>query len=144
VRAPADVLNLLGIWGLQRERGVESLGVNPRGVVVNEGLRRTSFRGVIDVIEGGEKVAAGTGEENGKKEQGTPLNGAGKKQNGKRKADETNGETTPQLSKRAAKKVKLKALQDEKAASSPASNTPSKPPLTTEDTPSKSQATANG
>jgi len=139
VRAPADVLNLLGVWGLQRERGVESLGANPRGVVVNEGLKRTSFRGVIDVVEGGEKVV----KENGEKDKATPLNGAGRKQKGKRKVDEANGDATPQLSKRAAKRAKLKALQDEKATSS-AVDTPSEQPPTTEDTPSKSQATANG
>jgi ribonuclease P/MRP protein subunit RPP1 len=143
-RAPADVLNLLGVWGLKMERGVESLGVNPRGVVVNEGLRRTSFRGVIDVVDGGEKAVKDPVQENGAKDKGNPLNGAGKKQNGKRKAEETNGEATPQLSKRAAKKAKLKALQEEKAIPSPASDTPSKLPLTAENTPSKSQATANG
>jgi ribonuclease P/MRP protein subunit RPP1 len=140
VRAPADVLNLLNVWGLKKERGLESLGVNPRGVVVNEGLRRTSFRGVVDVVEGGEKVVKEKGKESGNKEKGPPQNGVGKKQNGKRKADE-NGEATPQVSKRAAKKAKLQALQDEKTASSPAPETPSQPPLT-EDTPSKPQGTA--
>jgi len=54
-RAPADVLNLLNVWGLSRDRGVEAMGVNPRGVVVNEGLKRSAFRGVIDVIDGGER-----------------------------------------------------------------------------------------
>jgi ribonuclease P/MRP protein subunit RPP1 len=140
VRAPADVLNLLNVWGLTKESGLESLGVNPRGVVVNEGLRRTSFRGVVDVVEGGEKVVKEKGKESGNKEKGPPQNGVGKKQNGKRKADE-NGEATPQVSKRAAKKAKLQALQDEKTASSPAPETPSQPPLT-EDTPSKPQGTA--
>lgn len=54
-RSPADVLNLLNVWGLSRDRGVEAMGVNPRGVVVNEGLKRSAFRGVIDVIDGGER-----------------------------------------------------------------------------------------
>jgi len=94
---------------------------------------------VIDVVEGGEKVV----KENGEKDKATPLNGAGRKQKGKRKVDEANGDATPQLSKRAAKRAKLKALQDEKATSS-AVDTPSEQPPTTEDTPSKSQATANG
>ncbi|PMD38515.1 PHP domain-like protein [Hyaloscypha variabilis F] len=144
VRAPADVLNLLEVWGLKRERGLESLGVNPRGVVVNEGLKRTSFRGVVDVVEGGEKIVKGKGKENGEKEKekGTQQNGVGKKQNGKRKADETNGETTPRISNRAAKKAKLKALQDQKATLSPAPETPTQPPHTA-DTPSKPQAAPN-
>jgi ribonuclease P/MRP protein subunit RPP1 len=139
LRAPADILNLLGVWGLERERGVESLGVNPRGVVVNEGLRRTSFRGVVDVVEGGERIVK-DGKENGEMEKGTLQNGVGKKQKGKRKINETNMEVTPQLSKRAAKKAKLK--EDKKAASSPAAQTPSQPPFT-EDTPSKPQAAPN-
>lgn len=139
VRAPADVLNLLGVWGLGRERGVESLGVNPRGVVVNEGLRRTSFRGVVDVVEGGERIIK-DGKENGEMEKGTPQNEARKKQKGKRKVNETNIEATPQLSKRAAKRAKLK--EDKKSASSPAAETTSQPPLT-EDTPSKPQAAPN-
>jgi ribonuclease P/MRP protein subunit RPP1 len=56
VRAPADVVNLMDVWGLGRERAAESLGVNPRGVVINEGIKRTSFRGVVDVIYGGERA----------------------------------------------------------------------------------------
>ena len=138
VRAPADVLNLLEVWGLKRERGLESLGVNPRGVVINEGLKRTSFRGVVDVVEGGEKVV-----KEKVKEKETPQNGIGKKQNGKRKVDETNGEAAPQISKRAAKKAKLKALQDEKATSSTAPETPSHT-TPTKDTPGKPEVTANG
>jgi len=141
VRAPADVLNLLEVWGLKRERGLESLGVNPRGVVVNEGLKRTSFRGVVDIVEGGEKVVKEKVKEKAKEKE--PQNGIGKKQNSKRKADETNKDATPQVSKRAAKKAKLKALQDERATSSPAPETPTEPQLT-EDTPSKPDVTANG
>jgi ribonuclease P/MRP protein subunit RPP1 len=105
VRAPADVVNLLAVWGLGRDRGVESLGVNARGVVVNESLKRSSFRGVIDVIDGGEKAVV---PEKGKD---TPVNSAGNKAKGKRKADETNGEGTPQMSKRQAKKMRLEALK---------------------------------
>jgi ribonuclease P/MRP protein subunit RPP1 len=92
----------------------------------------------VDVVEGGENVVKEKGKESGNKEKGPLQNVVGKKQNGKRKAEE-NGEATPQVSKRAAKKAKL--LQDEKTASSPAPETPSQPPLT-EDTPSKPQATA--
>ncbi|KAI1491763.1 RNase P subunit p30-domain-containing protein [Biscogniauxia mediterranea] len=50
LRAPADVVNLLHVWGLPRERAAEALGPAPRGVVVNEGIKRTGFRGVVDVV----------------------------------------------------------------------------------------------
>ncbi|CZT51922.1 related to ribonuclease P protein subunit p30 [Rhynchosporium secalis] len=103
VRAPADVLNLLGVWGLARERGLQSMGVNPRGVVINEGVKRSSFRGVIDIIDGGESEIV----------KSTPKeDGAGKK--GKRKQEETNA-GPPTISKRAAKRAKL--LMQSNAAS---------------------------
>ncbi|KAH6711347.1 RNase P subunit p30-domain-containing protein [Leptodontidium sp. 2 PMI_412] len=95
VRAPADVLNLLGVWGLAKERGLESMGVNPRGVVINEGMKRSSFRGVIDIIDGGENEVI--------KPKAKEV-GSGKK--GKRKQEETNG-GPPTISKRAAKRAKL-------------------------------------
>lgn len=50
LRAPADVVNLFAVWGLGTERGMEGLGVLPRGVVVNEGIKRRGFRGVVDVV----------------------------------------------------------------------------------------------
>ncbi|KAG4432090.1 hypothetical protein IFR05_012419 [Cadophora sp. M221] len=94
VRAPADVLNLLRVWGLAKERGLESMGVNPRGVVINEGLKRSSFRGVIDIIDGGEnEVVMPKAKEVG----------SGKK--GKRKKETASG--PPTISKRAAKRAKL-------------------------------------
>ncbi|KAF8846888.1 PHP domain-like protein, partial [Acephala macrosclerotiorum] len=55
VRAPADVLNLLSVWGLGKDRGTEALDVNPRAVVVNEGIKRSGFRGVVDIIDGGDR-----------------------------------------------------------------------------------------
>ncbi|KAI8624236.1 RNase P subunit p30 [Xylariaceae sp. FL1651] len=50
LRAPADVVNLLHVWGLSTDRATEGLGVLPRGVVVNEGLKRSAFRGVVDIV----------------------------------------------------------------------------------------------
>lgn len=51
LRAPADVVNLFSVWGLSNEKGLEALGTNPRSVVVNEGLKRRSFRGVVDIVQ---------------------------------------------------------------------------------------------
>ncbi|TAQ90127.1 hypothetical protein B7494_g1526 [Chlorociboria aeruginascens] len=103
IRAPADVVNLMAVWGLKREKGLEALGINPRGVVVNEGIKRSSFRGVIDVIDGGEKYV---------KDAGSEKDGKGKK--GKRKVDdkEVDGEIIPQISKRQAKRLKLEARKE--------------------------------
>lgn len=124
VRAPADVVNLLGVWGMGRDKGLESLGVNPRGVVVNEGLKRSGFRGVIDVIEGGAKDKQ---KNDGKK----GAQNSGKANKNKRRVDEqdTNGDSTLQVSKRQAKKMRLEALKASKKALSPAQS-----PIPTNDT----------
>ena len=54
-RGPADVVNLAVLWGLGQERGMEAVGKEARSVVVQAEMKRRSFRGVIDVIYGGEK-----------------------------------------------------------------------------------------
>ena len=54
-RGPWDVVNLAAVWGLGQERGHEAITKETRTVVVTAGLRRTSYRGAVDVIYGGEK-----------------------------------------------------------------------------------------
>ncbi|TKA83872.1 hypothetical protein B0A55_00147 [Friedmanniomyces simplex] len=56
-RGPWDAINLAMIWGLPQEWGFEAMSKEPRGVVVTAQLRRTSYRGVIDVVYGGVKPA---------------------------------------------------------------------------------------
>lgn len=51
LRGPADVVNLLAVWGLGPEKGTEALGTIPRAVVVNEGVKRRGFRGVVDIVQ---------------------------------------------------------------------------------------------
>ncbi|KAF4629609.1 hypothetical protein G7Y89_g8535 [Cudoniella acicularis] len=142
-RGPADVLNLLGVWGLGRERGLEALGVNARGVVVNEGIKRSSFRGVVDVVYGGERVIEKTAEK--PKEGNGKGDGIGKKGKGKRKADEVPSDIAPQISKRQAKKMRLEALKAGNN-SSPQETTPSRgtPISDNPDTPSTIKAQTNG
>lgn len=53
VRGPHDVINLAQIWGLGQERGKEALVEEAGKVVRLAGMKRTSFRGVIDIIDGG-------------------------------------------------------------------------------------------
>lgn len=118
VRAAADVGNLMGIWGVSRERAVEATTINPRSVVVNDGINRSGFRGIIDVIEGGQRTpnkdtvaskadkVAGKGNSNGK--------------GGKRKVDDSEKDSaveTPKISKRQEKKMRLAALKADKDAS---------------------------
>lgn len=148
-RAPADVVNLLSVWGMGRERALEGLGVNPRAVVVNEGLKRSGFRGVLDVIDGGEMatiqkdVEMENSKENGKK--GTDLGVTTNKN--KRKADtkRATGDTTPQISKRQAKKLKMEALKAGEDGSSPEkAPPPSKVALSDSRTPTTTKSKANG
>lgn len=85
LRAPADVVNLLACWGLGTERGMEALGSNPRAVVVNEGLRRRGFRGVVDIVQADGRVpglpekedGGGGGEGDADKEEAKKKGGGG-------------------------------------------------------------------
>ena len=64
-RGPWDVINLAAVWGLGQEKGLEAIGREARSVVVQAEIRRRSFRGVIDVVYGGEKPpTANTGRGN--------------------------------------------------------------------------------
>lgn len=53
VRGPYDVINLAQVWGLGQERGKEALCEEAEKVVTLAGLKRTSFRGVVNVVQGG-------------------------------------------------------------------------------------------
>ncbi|KAI1414918.1 PHP domain-like protein [Hypoxylon sp. FL1857] len=111
LRAPADVVNLLAMWGLSTDRGMEALGTNPRGVVVNEGIKRTGFRGVVNIVQ----VAERSEEEKRELERGEAKGKEAAKDSKKRKNGE--GEAAGQggagaaggdqpMSKRQAKKMK--------------------------------------
>ena len=56
-RAPADVVNLAVMWGLGQDRAVEAVAREARSIVVQAEMKRRSFRGVIDVLRGGEPPA---------------------------------------------------------------------------------------
>ena len=116
------------------ERGREALDGNPRGVVVNEGLRRRGFRGVVDVLsgagsgrkeegdEGGDKGVGSMVKEKGKKaqkgqqqkgqKQGTEMGQQGPQGQKRRseEGDDHQGGDAP-VSKRQAKKMRLAAKQ---------------------------------
>ncbi|KAK3621376.1 RNA-binding RNA processing protein rpp1 [Elasticomyces elasticus] len=100
-RGPWDAINLATIWGLAQDRGFEAMSKEARGVVVSAQLKRTGYRGVIDMVYGGEKPAlseiAG---------QGSAVKG--KQQVPKRKADDGEAVEKP-ISKREAKRRKHEA-----------------------------------
>lgn len=56
IRAPMDIVNLACVWGLSHERGKEAICEEARKVVALASLKRSSWRGVVDVIHGGEKL----------------------------------------------------------------------------------------
>lgn len=136
LRAPADVVNLFAVWGLGTERGMEGLGVLPRGVVVNEGIKRRGFRGVVDVVgvaerddddddTGGDKRDRGErAKEKQKHKAGNNNNNNKNKNNGenkrKKEQETSGGDGNPEgddkpMSKRQAKRLKA-ALKKPPAA----------------------------
>ena len=107
-RGPADVVNLAVLWGLGQERGMEAVGKEARSVVVQADMKRRSFRGVIDVVYGGEKP-----------EREPEKSMKGKHEKGKRKAnileeDEAGSAnaTSKPISKREQKRQAKKARLD--------------------------------
>ncbi|KAJ1327753.1 ribonuclease P/MRP protein subunit RPP1 [Microdochium nivale] len=109
LRAPADVVNLLAVWGLGTEKGHEGLGSIPRGVVVNERVKRTGFRGVIDIVQIAEnpevRKVQGNGAEDTRNETSQAKGEAHAKER-KRKPEEKDARAEQPVSKRQAKKLK--------------------------------------
>lgn len=56
IRGPWDVINLAIVWGMSQERGKEAVCEETRKVVQLARLKRESYRGVVDVVYGGEKA----------------------------------------------------------------------------------------
>ncbi|TQV96869.1 ribonuclease P complex subunit Pop2 [Cordyceps javanica] len=107
LRAPADVVNLLGVWGLPNDKGLEGLRSLPRSVVVNEGMKRNGFRGIVEVVQTVEAPGK-TPEETDGPDAGTTGAGAstsGGNKNQKRKPGQQ--EDGQQISKRQAKRMRL-------------------------------------
>ncbi|PGH07745.1 hypothetical protein AJ80_07950 [Polytolypa hystricis UAMH7299] len=53
VRAPVDVVNLACVWGLSQEKGRDAVSEEPRKVVALAAVKRRSWRGIVDVVQGG-------------------------------------------------------------------------------------------
>ncbi|KAF5849712.1 hypothetical protein GGP41_005194 [Bipolaris sorokiniana] len=78
IRAPSDIINLASVWGLGTEKGKDGLTKEPRSVVEFAHLKRQSFKGIVDIVHGGEKPAHET------KDKAAQKGKANKNQNGKR------------------------------------------------------------
>lgn len=53
LRGPWDVMNLAQVWGLPQQRAKEGICEETGKVVRLAGLKRSSFRGVVDIVTGG-------------------------------------------------------------------------------------------
>jgi len=111
LRSPGDVINLACVWGLGQERGVEAVGREVRSAVVQAGMKRTGFRGFLDVVYGGEKPV----------EVEKPVKDGNKTSNSKNKRkaivldDEIDPSREKPISKREQKR-RAKKARDESAA----------------------------
>ncbi|KAJ6172282.1 hypothetical protein N7470_001349 [Penicillium chermesinum] len=56
LRAPWDVINLTCVWGLSQEVGKEAICEEARKVTALAKLKRTSWRGIVDIVHGGEST----------------------------------------------------------------------------------------
>ncbi|RMJ27292.1 ribonuclease P [Aspergillus sp. HF37] len=123
VRAPWDVINLACVWGLSQERGKEAVCEEARKVTALARLKRTSWRGIVDVVHGGKKSTTDTG----KDENGVSDRKDAKGDNLKRKAslgsepaaDDSEKPLSKREMKRRAKKSRLTAGADGPETASP-------------------------
>lgn len=108
MRAPWDVINLACLWGLGQERGVEAVSREARSVTLQARMKRTGYRGVIDVVYGGEKPAPAA--------ESVAANGKEQVVKGKRKAialdDGAEESKEKPISKREKKRRAKKARQE--------------------------------
>ncbi|PWY72436.1 PHP domain-like protein [Aspergillus sclerotioniger CBS 115572] len=114
IRAPWDVINLACVWGLSQERGKEAICEETRKVVALAKLKRTSWRGIIDIVDGGDvvKVDAKT-DVSAKSQAKDDAKGDGLKRKASVGSEQTGEEAEKPLSKREmkrrAKKARLEA-----------------------------------
>lgn len=115
IRAPMDVVNLACVWGLSQERGREAVCEEARKVVALARLKRTSWRGIVDVIDGGERPSAEARSHGSKKpdkkiSSATDINGDGLKRKASLdSAVEVEKPLSKREMKRRAKKARLEA-----------------------------------
>ncbi|KAK2068208.1 hypothetical protein P8C59_002864 [Phyllachora maydis] len=111
LRAPADVVNLMAVWGLGPEKGLEALGTVPRSVVVNAGIQRRGFRGIVDIVRtAGPGPSAGSRDRIKGKDQQASLD-LKRKKDADAGGGYGSGGQQSSLNKRQAKRMKRAAAQ---------------------------------
>jgi len=106
-RGPWDVINLAVIWGLGQERGHEAVSTEARKCVNAAKLKRTSYRGAIDVVYGGEKPEKPVQ----RKEEST----AGQKRTAQDEEEQPEKTTSNRQKRRLAHEARVKAVAESKA-----------------------------
>ena len=112
VRAPWDVINLACVWGLSQERGKEAVCEETRKVVALASLKRTSWRGTVDIVDGGEQQQQPVPEKKAepkKKKAEAPAKSQGADLKRKASTDAQDGTAEKPLSKREMKRRAKKA-----------------------------------
>ena len=124
LRGPADVVNLLAVWGLGAEKGKEAQAANPRAIVANEGIKRRGFRGVVDVLQGTDKAPSslaedeagdGDGAEAERRASSEKQNKRGQKRPGE-EAGKDVGIGPSSTGERQAKKVRFQSPEEESSS----------------------------
>ncbi|WEW58438.1 RNA-binding RNA processing protein rpp1 [Emydomyces testavorans] len=118
VRAPWDVINLACLWGLTQEAAKDALCDEARKVVALAGMKRTSWRGTVDVVFGG--VVTGDKVARSERKSEVSRSGSGVK----RKSSDPEGTviSEPQLSKREMKRRAKKARLEDGGNDTPANS----------------------
>ncbi|MCJ1249037.1 hypothetical protein MMC30_006259 [Trapelia coarctata] len=112
-RGPWDVGNLAMGWGLSGERGREAVGREARAVVVKSASMREGWRGVVDVVWGGEKPVLKKLETEGKGKGKRKADVMMEKKEGKGKDGVEEKPISKREMKRRAKKARMEGKGDE-------------------------------
>ncbi|KAF7116239.1 hypothetical protein CNMCM5793_004315 [Aspergillus hiratsukae] len=121
VRAPWDVINLTCVWGLSQELGKEAVSDEARKVTALAKLKRTSWRGVIDIVDGGQTsksqaVVSGMGQKGMSKKSVSQAQGDNLKRKASLGSEAAAEEIEKPLSKREMKRRAKKARLETGAA----------------------------
>ncbi|RAK76449.1 ribonuclease P subunit p30 family protein [Aspergillus fijiensis CBS 313.89] len=124
VRAPWDVINLACVWGLSQERGKEAVCEEARKVTALAKLKRTSWRGIVDIVDGGSNSAAKATGPSSKPKESAQVRADGLKRKASLGSEAATEEIEKPLSKREMKRRAKKARLEAFGGDSSANGTP--------------------
>ena len=114
-RGPWDVVNLAAVWGLSQERGKEAVSTLARNLVANARLKRSGYRGVVDVVYGGERPAVAPQERSKGQQSSKKRSNREMEVDSQAEGEQAQKPISNREKKRRAKKVSLEAKQAERA-----------------------------